>query len=72
MAITKMRFIRLSKGLKTWEVARKLHITETYLNKIERGEVQSISLKLRNRIEEFYGDAFENLIKPLNEDAIVR
>jgi transcriptional regulator with XRE-family HTH domain len=72
MAITRMRFIRLYKGLKAWEVARKLHITETYLHKIERGEVQSVSPKLRKKIEDFYGDVFENLIKPLNEDAIVR
>jgi len=72
MAITRMRFLRLLGGFKAWEVARKFHITETYLHKIERGEVQNVSLKLRKKIEDFYGDVFENLIKPLNEDAVVK
>jgi len=70
--LTKMRFIRLSKGMKAWEIANKLHITEMYLHKIERGEIQNVSAKLKAKIEQLYGDKFENLIKPITEDAIIK
>jgi transcriptional regulator with XRE-family HTH domain len=47
-----VRQIREIKGLKQKEFAKAVGITDVYANMIERGKVDTISMKLLNRMSE--------------------
>lgn len=40
MALSKIKLVRLQKGLRQWDIARQVGVTESFVSKIETGRVR--------------------------------
>ena len=48
MTITKIKIIRLQRGLRQWDIAKEIGVSESYLSKIENGKVKPNELLMKS------------------------
>jgi putative transcriptional regulator len=66
MQRSKLREIRISKGLSSEHVANAVGVTENYITMIERG-ARRPSITLALKLEKFYGIPVSELLQQDNE-----
>ncbi len=52
--LSKLKLVRLQKGLKTKEVAEKLHVSVSYVSKLENGSAV-VTMQILQRLADVYG-----------------